>query len=208
VTSPASSVLRLTRVIAFSTATVVLGALGHLLGSGDPPPPADLLALCLPVGLVCALLGNRRRGLTATWLGLGAIQAGLHEAFGLLGVGQHCAGAGWPVEHLGHAGPSLAAGSSLAACVGDGAAQADAGMAGPPSWAMLAGHLLVTGLTALVLLHGERLLVQLLQALRARMPAPAVGPLPTARPGRRWATQTVLVPVVAAGGTCRRGPPA
>jgi hypothetical protein len=217
VTSPASSVLRLARVIAFSAATVVLGALGHLLGSGGPPPPADLLALCLPVGLVCALLGNRPRGLAATWLGLGAIQVGLHAAFGLLGAGllgagQHCAGTGWPVEHLGHAGSSLAgsslAGSSLAACVGDGAAQADAGMAGPPSWIMLAGHLLATWLTALVLRHGERLLERVLQALRAWVPTSTSPAVPATRPARPWAAQTVLAPVVAAGGTCRRGPPA
>jgi hypothetical protein len=211
VTSPTSGVLRLVRVSAFTATTVVLASVAHVLGSGDPPPPAVLLALCLPTGLVCAVVGRRPQRAATTWLGLGAMQVALHEALRLHEAFQpHGGGAlrcspGRAAGHTGHPAPSVAG------CVDDGVASVGAGdaiAAGWPSWAMVGGHLLATGLVALVLAHGERLLERLLQALDARVPTPTAGPVPAGRPAPPWAAQTVLVPVVAAGGTCRRGPPA
>ncbi len=216
-TSPTSGVLRLVRVSAFAVTTVVLASVAHVLGSGDPPPAAVLLALCLPTGLVCAVVGRRPQRAATTWLGLGAMQVALHEALRLHEVFQlpgtskpHGGGAsgcspGWAAGHTGHPAPSVAG------CVDGGVASVGAGdaiAAGWPSWAMVGGHLLATGLVALVLAHGEQLLERLLQALDARVPTAIAGPVPAGRPAPPWAAQTILVPVVAAGGTCRRGPPA
>jgi hypothetical protein len=187
--------MRAVRGGSFATSAVVLAATAHLLGGGRLPTVSTLVALIAPTALVATALSARLRGPVAITAATGALQAGLHEAIELITGMTGCPTAtpGGAVRHL--AGPSHH--PAALHCAG-----------AQMTFQMARWHVLATVLTALLLAYGERLLVRLAGAILPRVPASHGGGILSGSRLFALVPRPVPVPVVARGGTCRRGPPA
>ncbi|MGW4476516.1 MFS transporter [Nonomuraea sp. NPDC004354] len=182
--------LRLTRAAAFSAVCVLLAALGHR-AAGGTGPSGWVLGLGGGAVLAVALaLSGRERSSTTVNVTLVALQAGLHELFGLDGTaalfgtahGRGAAVLGYGQAHESGLGESLG---------------------------MLLAHLTVTLVTGWWLARGEAALWSLLRRLGHRLirllPPPtavAVRPAPVPAARRAIGGGPLLRHVVT-----RRGPP-
>jgi hypothetical protein len=203
--------LRGVRAAVLATAALVLAAAAHLAGGGAVPSVPTLALLGVPLAWGAVALTGRPRGRLAILSALGVAQVALHGAFMVLaapGCALSLAGsAAMPAMPTMPAMTGASMSGGLLACTGRGMASMAA--VGPPS-VMLAGHVLATVATALLLAHGERLLAALPQLLIAHLTrwattaaVPAlVGPVPLVRPA------PARTPDEAVGGSVRRrGPP-
>ncbi|MDM7854904.1 hypothetical protein [Cellulomonas alba] len=208
--SPASGPLRAARAALVAAATVALGALAHVLGGGAPPS-ATLLGALAALGFAPAVLATRRRlgPLLAVGL-LGAGQAIVHLALGVVGP-MTCVVPGVAAgPHAGHGVAGAAARlTELSAGAGGMAVPGGTGAGCAPAavhvvlggGTMLALHVLATVVTGLLVAGGERALwwlaawlrplVEVLRpvtvpALRRVTVAPRAGRLPAARRAESW----------------------
>jgi hypothetical protein len=160
--SPASGPLRAVRAALVAVTTVALGALAHVAGGGAAPS-AQVLAALAALGFAPAVLATRRRlGPVLAVALLGAGQALVHLALGVVGP-VACVVPGQAAGP--HAGHGVAAASA-------GLAQLAAGTSAPGgaacavatvhvalgAHAMLALHVLATVTTGVLLAGGERVL--------------------------------------------------
>ena len=187
--APSRGVLRVLRAGAVAGVVVGLAAGAHLMGGGELPGPALLLAVVVVLGAVTLLLAGRRFSWPVLGGLLGSGQLVLHEVF------EQCSTQTVAVVGHGHH-QSLVPTGAVSAGVGTGTP------------AMTAAHVVATVAATLVLLHGEHLVWQvwawlrpLVRVLRELL-APPVGELP------QFPTTTVPRPrSVVARRVRRRGPP-
>ncbi|MEU7893912.1 MFS transporter [Nonomuraea sp. NPDC049152] len=177
--------LRLTRAAAFSAVCVLLAALGHRAAGGTGPATWAFGLGGATVMAVALALSGRERSTSTINLTLVALQAGLHELFGLDGTGA--------VLTLAHGQGQAGHGSGLGESLG-----------------MLLAHLTATLITGWWLARGEAALWSLLRRLGRRLirllpPLPAVAPVRRSpvRAIRRVASRGVLLRHIVS----RRGPP-
>jgi hypothetical protein len=191
--------LRLGRSAVLGAGCLLLALSAHVLAGGPAPSVLAVIVLAVPVTCSCVLVTGRQAGLGRIGTVLGLTQVGLHQGFMAL-AHPDCAGttASLPAHLAGHA----AGGAGVPASCGP-AMQMAGGSA-----AMVAGHVLAAGITALLLWQGERLLWALLAGLgwsglpgaEATIPARArVLGAPVAGRGSRS--------IALLGGVGRRGPP-
>jgi hypothetical protein len=233
VTRSARGRARAVRAAVFSLLAVALAVGAHALGGGGTPSPATTLVLWAAVLPVAGLLAGRTWGPGSLTCVLGALELALHHALGLASAGS--ASAAPPLaDHVGTAAPHAAHaahGAHGAGAHGLPLDTVDAGVHGlPPALPdaavhaasahtaaghdhetgllMLAGHVLATVVTAVLLAHGDALLAQvrawtsLRHLPRTGCPVLVVRPVPPV-----WRVRPAASPLVAAGGVGRRGPP-
>jgi len=218
--SPATGPLRVLRAALVAVTTVALGALAHVLGGGAPPSVTVLVVL-VALGFAPAVLATRRRlGPVLAVALLGAGQALVHVALGLVGP-MACLVPGVPAgPHAGHGIAGAAAGlaqlSASAGGVSGGVLTTGGAAAGCAPTAvhvmvgastMVALHALATVATGVLLAGGERALWWLATWLRPVVDVlrPAVVP---ASPRLVVASGRVaVVHAWQAGARSLRGPP-
>lgn len=188
---PTAGWARIVRVAVLGSASLVLAALAHLLGGGALPSLASSLPLLLFAGTVAALVTARRCRLPVLLPILGAGQVLLHLLFE---ASSRASGAGASTVSAAHTGHELCPAGLAAA-------------AQPPSWLMLAGHVLATALTAWVLARGEAALWRLAD-LFIRAARPQLTARPASLPGFRvLETPRLLKPFWRSDDAAPRGPP-
>lgn len=220
--------MRAARAAGFALLAVVLAVGAHGLGGGRLPSAGTVLALWLAVLPVAGLLARRTWGPGPLVAALGVLELGLHHALGLGTAVGAAAPEGTSAAAATHrAAASAVAGAahgshgaaqhgdalaSAAHTVGSGAvpAYASAGHDHHTGTLMLLGHVVATVLTAVLLARGDALLARLWAWATLRdLPRTDVRPLALrATPPAACRLRTVAGPLVAAGGVCRRGPPA
>ncbi|MFJ9823051.1 hypothetical protein ACIRSU_01595 [Streptomyces sp. NPDC101160] len=197
-----------------ASASLFLGAVGHVAAGGSLPGARGLGIVFTGLTVLGAVLfGGRRRHFDVTVLTLGVTQFALHLVFHRMtmmpadGSG-HGAMAG---RHHHGAGMTMPAHMTMPA---DMAMPTDTGAAdsGPDmTAAMTSGHALATLGTALCLIYGERILRRLAALLLPRLPllAPTVScPAPPAgRPPAPFTAGHVRLGVLLTRCRPRRGPP-
>jgi hypothetical protein len=217
--SPASGPLRVVRAALVAVTTVALGALAHVLGGGAPPS-ATLLGALAALGFAPAVLATRRRlgPLLAVGL-LGAGQALVHAALGVVGP-VTCVVPGVAAgPHAGHGVAGAAARlAELSAGAGGvvGGVAAGAGPGCAPAavhvvlggGTMLALHVLATVATGLLVAGGERALWWLGAWLRPLVEVLRPVALPAAPRVAVVARVGGPVPVRRVDAWSLRGPPA
>lgn len=207
----ARGALRGARAAVLATAALALAATAHVVGGGTLPSLPVLALVVVPLAWGAVALTSRPLGRVALAVGLGAAQVLLHEALMVL------------------SGPSCAPGAAAVASPVSGMAGMHGGPVGPATIctahamhatatsaaaAMLVAHAVATLLTALVLAHGEGVLVALLtvvsaplRRVNARTTAARVPDVRATLHPPTWPDVVELASAVldAAGG--RRGPP-
>ena len=174
------------RAASLSTGILTLAAGAHVLGGGDLPAPAILLAV-LALSVLAATTATRLKlNFAAMTAVLGAGQFALHEVFTVFSAPVVAAHPAADAHHLSAAAiPALDATAHVHA------------LAGPTSILMLAAHALATAACALLLAKGEaalwalaawlRPLVRLPEAITPDAGTPrAVPRTPAVLPHRPW----------------------
>ncbi|GAB6899583.1 hypothetical protein JCM9957A_26730 [Kineosporia succinea] len=180
----------------FSACAVSLSAVAHVFAGGTPPTPVLLIALALLLAPMAAVAAGRLRSGTTVGITMVAVQAGLHELFGLFGPAAGCVQMS---SHLGHPGAPTGAlvchDESMAAMSSD-------------SPLMTLTHLSAAALLGLLLSHGEWALWRMLSWILPTLPALS-RPVPIVARRRRATSRSVppVRPEPLTGAVGRRGPP-
>lgn len=186
---PSRGGLRVLRAGAVAGSVLALAAGAHVVGGGDLPGPALLLAVVVVLGAVTLLLAGRRFSWPVLTGLLGGGQLVLHELL------DACSAQTVAVVPQGH--------HQTWVPLAETASRAGSGTA-----AMTLAHVAATAATTLLLLHGEHVLWSLWTWLRplVRVLRTLLGPV--AGPPARFPATTVPRPrSVVARRVRRRGPP-
>ncbi|MGY4644057.1 hypothetical protein [Cellulomonas sp. URHB0016] len=216
--SPTTGALRLARATMVALVVVALASLAHVLGGGELPPVAVLVALTALVLSCTAVLAGRRLRPDVALVVLGAGQLVLHRAFDAFATTTCSPPAVAPGGHAHHADHAASLAQAAVTCT---ATVAHGPAAGPdPGGAVLGGtvlgasvmlvtHVVATVVAALVVAGADRALAWLVVWLRsvalttATTPSvPALAALPVA------VAAVTLAPQAWRGAVPRRGPPA
>ncbi|MFF0558571.1 hypothetical protein [Streptomyces sp. NPDC004266] len=206
---------RTSRGLLCASASLSLGAAGHVAAGGSLPGARGLATVLIGLTVLGTALsgGRRRRRFDVSVLALGATQFALHLVFHRLTM-PPAGGSGHGAMTGGHHHGAGMAMSARMAMPADTVMPADTGASGSGhgmTASMTSGHALATLGTALCVIHGERVLRRLAVLLLTRLPLAVPvrsRPAPPAgRPPAPFTAGHVRLGVLLARCCPRRGPP-